>query len=66
MNGRVTEEMTEAKKEARTARSAANLIGTATGTKEATGNQRQRQGQGQGARSKPDTAMIEASKGISA
>ena len=47
MNGRVAEEMTEARKEARKALKAANLIDMVTWTKEALETRARAQGQGQ-------------------
>ena len=60
MNGRVAQEMTEAKKEAIRAPRAANLIGTVTRTKEALETKAKAK-----ARVKPDTATIAESKSIS-
>ena len=60
MNGRVAEEMTEARKEARRGPRAANLIGTKEALgKKGTGNGKAR------ARVKPDTASTAESKDIS-
>ena len=61
MNGRVARVMTEARKEARRAPTAANPIGTATRTKEAREKARERAK----TRVKPDTATTAASKGTS-
>ena len=60
MNGRVAEEMTEARKEARMGPRAANLIGTVTRTKEAL----EKKGKAR-ARVKPDTASTTESKDVS-
>ena len=59
MSGRVTEEITEERKEVRRVPRATNLIGTVRKTREAKGKAKGR------ARAKPDTATIEESKGIS-
>ena len=59
MSGRVTEEITEERKEVRRVPGETNLIGTVRKTREAKGNAKA------GARAKPDTATIEESKGIS-
>ena len=60
MNGRVAGKMTEARKEARRAPRAANLIGMATRTREAMEAKEKAR-----ARVKPDTATIAESKGVS-